>query len=173
MFTPTLRLIFVIIGIITAIFFYTEAMYSNMVMMLIASALFVYGYYKSGTVYAAFQQLKKQNFKKAEALISMIKNPDRLSKGQKSYYYFSKGIIDSEKEDWDNAYTNLIEANRIGLRTKNDTSIVLLNLANVEFERKNYASAVNYIKHTKEFKLQPLIKTELDKLEKAINSVQG
>jgi len=84
MFTPIIRIILVAVSLITAIFFYSKGNFANMSMMLIAAGLFVYGYFKYGTVYAAFQHMKKDNIKKAEELISKIKNPDILSKGQKS-----------------------------------------------------------------------------------------
>ena len=139
---------------------------------MLAAGLFVYGYFKYGTVYAAFQQLKKENIDKAEKLISKIRNPHNLSKQQKGYYYFTTGIIASEKNEFDLAKSELTKALEIGLRTKNDTSIVLLNLANIEYERKELFSANEYLSRLKNYELKPLMKSEMDKLTEKINVAQ-
>ena len=95
-----------------------------------------------------------------------------MSKQQKSYYYFITGIIASDKNDFDLAKSELTKALEIGLRTKNDTSIVLLNLANIEYERKELSSAKEYLNKLKEYELNPLVKSELDKLIEKINVTQ-
>ncbi|APY08593.1 hypothetical protein BWZ20_09900 [Winogradskyella sp. J14-2] len=146
MFTPIIRIVLVIFSLITAAYFYSKEDFANMSMMLIAGGLIIYGYFKYGTVYAAFQQIKKANIKKAEELISKIKNPDKLTKGHKSYYYFTTGIIALEKKDFEKSHSDLTQALHMGLRTKNDKSIVLLNLANVELLRKDYNKAINILK---------------------------
>ncbi|GAB1858630.1 hypothetical protein MHTCC0001_34700 [Flavobacteriaceae bacterium MHTCC 0001] len=172
MFTPTIRVVLVICSLITAIYFYTKEDFANMAMMLIAGGLFIYGYLKYGTVYTAFQQMKKDNIKKAEELISKIKNPDKLTKGHKSYYYFTTGIIALEKKEFEKSHADLTQALNIGLRTENDKSIVLLNLANVEFLRKDYNKATEYIKKVRQLNLKPLIESEIKRIEKEINVAQ-
>ncbi|TVZ15593.1 tetratricopeptide repeat protein [Maribacter sp. MAR_2009_72] len=172
MFTPVVRIILVITSIGLAIVFYGRNDFWNMALSLFGAVLFVYGYFKYGTVYAAFQQLKKENYDKAEKLISKIKNPEQLSKSQKGYFHFTNGIIASEKEEWDYSLSELLKALKIGLRTENDKSIVLLNLANVEFEKKNYDKATEYIKEVRKIDLKPLVKSETDTIEQKINVAQ-
>ena len=172
MFTPVIRIILVVFSFIAAIHFYIKQDFANMAMMLIAGGLFIYGYFKYGTVYAAFQEVKKDNIKKAEALISKIKNPEKLSKGHKSYYYFTTGIIALEKKDFEKSHLDLTQALQIGLRTENDKSIVLLNLANIEFLRKNYDNANAYIKKVRELDLKPLVELETNRIEKEISLAQ-
>ncbi|WP_196889813.1 hypothetical protein [Aureivirga sp. CE67] len=141
-------------------------------MMFISCGLIIYGYFKYGTVYAAFQYVKNDNFKKAEELISKIKNPDKLTKGHKSYYYFTTGIIALNKNDFHKSHSDLTQALNLGLRIKNDKSIVLLNLAIVEFYRKDYEKATEYIKEIRLLKLKPLVKSETNRIEKEINIAQ-
>lgn len=172
MFTPTIRVILVIFSLIAATHFYTKEDFANMTMMLIAGGLFIYGYFKYGTVYTAFQHVKKDNTKKAEKLISKIKNPDKLTKGHKSYYYFTTGIIALEKKEFDKSHSDLTQALDIGLRTVNDKSIVLLNLANIEFLRKDYNKANEYIKRVRALDLKPLVESETKRIEKEINVAQ-
>lgn len=172
MFTPIIRVILVIFSLIAAAYFYSKEDFANMSMMLIAGGLFIYGYFKYGTVYTAFQHMKKNNLKKAEELISKIKNPDKLTKGHKSYYYFTTGIIALEKKEFEKSHLDLTQALNIGLRTENDKSIVLLNLANIELLRKNFIKANEYIKKVKELDLKPLVESETDRIEKEINIAQ-
>ncbi|WP_197276691.1 hypothetical protein [Mangrovimonas sp. ST2L15] len=172
MFTPIIRIILVIFSLISAAYFYSKEDYANMSMMLIAGGLFIYGYFKYGTVYAAFQQIKKDNVKKAEELISKIKNPDKLTKGHKSYYYFTTGIIALEKKEFEKSHSDLTQALNIGLRTENDKSIVLLNLANIELLRNDFDKATEFIKKVRELNLKPLVESETNRIEKEINVAQ-
>lgn len=105
-------------------------------------------------------------------MISKIKSPNNLSKQQKSYYHFTTGLIASEKNELDLAKSELMKALEIGLRTKNDTSIVLLNLADIEYERTELSSAKEYLKKLKDYELKPLLKSEMDKLTEKINVAQ-
>jgi hypothetical protein len=171
MYTPFIRIILVIANIGLSIVFYSKEDYFTMSMTLLATLLFIYGYFRYGTVYAAFQQLKKENYNKAETLLLKIKKPNILSKGQKSYYHFIKGFIAIERKEWDTAISELNSALTIGLRTKNDESIALLNLANTEYELKNYKSAEAYIAKVREYNLKPLVKTEIDKLAIELNRI--
>ncbi len=172
MFTLTIRVILVIFSLIASAYFYSKEDFANMSMMLIAGGLFIYGYFKYGTVYAAFQQMKKDNIEKAEELISKIKKPDRLNKGHKSYYYFTTGIIALEKKEFEKSHSDLTQALNIGLRTENDKSIVLLNLANIELLKKNYNEAIEYIKKVRKLDLKPLVESETNRIEKEINVAQ-
>ena len=169
MFTPITRIILFVFSIIAAIYFYSKEDFLSMSMTLIAGGLFVYGYFKYGTVYAAFQQIKKKNITKADELISKIKNPEKLTNGHKSYYYFITGIIALEKKELEKSHSHLNKALNIGLRTENDKSIVLVNLANMELLRKNYDKTVEYIKRARELDLKPLVKTETNRIEKEVN----
>lgn len=172
MFTPIIRILLVVFSLVLAYLFYNKNEYLNMGMMLVAGLLFVYGYYRYGTVFTAFQQIKKQNYNKAESLLSKIKNPESLSKSHKSYYHLSKGMIASNKNNWEESYSELNTALNLGLRTKNDTSIVLLNLAQIRFEQKDYSQANAYLEKVGLFELKPLVKSEVDKLQSDINVAQ-
>lgn len=168
MFTPLIRIILIIANLGMAVLFYLKEDYISMCLTILAAALFGYGYFKYGTVYTAFQKLKKGNLVEAEKLISKIKNPNNLSKPQKSYYHFIQGIIASQKKDFDFAKSELINALDIGLKTKNDNSIVLLNLAEIEYERTELLSAKNYLNKLKAFELKPIVKLEMENLAKKI-----
>ncbi|WP_298511609.1 hypothetical protein [uncultured Kordia sp.] len=171
MFTPFSRVLLIILSIVFSFYLYTKGEYVSVGITLFSSLLFIYGYYRYGTVYIAFNEIKKGRFDKAEKLISTIKNPAHLSKSHKSYYHYTLGYIFSNKQEWEKSYSEFNKALEIGLRTKNDTSIVLLNLANTSFEQKKIKEAKEFIAKTRTYNLKPMIASEVAKLEKEINAV--
>lgn len=168
MYTPLIRITLMLASISFALYFYLTKDYINMTCSLLGTGLIISGYFRNGTVYIAWQNLKKGKNKRAEELISKIKYPNYLSKGQKSYYHFTKGLLYSEKKEWENSLAELSKALEIGLRTKNDTAIALLNMAEVEFEQKNYDKTQDYIDKVRKQELKPLVQSETDLLEKKI-----
>ena len=171
MYTPEIRVLLFVLSLALAYYSYSVKLYFPMFLAISSGGLFVYGYYKYGTVYLAFRKIKKGEYSKAEMLLGKIKNPKTLIKQHKSYYY-SKGLIALNGKKWDNSFCDLNKALKLGLRTKNDTSILLLCLAQVELERKNPEQAQEYLKKAKGFDLKPIIQTEADKLQNEINAAQ-
>ncbi|WP_299307145.1 hypothetical protein [uncultured Psychroserpens sp.] len=51
-----------------------------------------------------------------------------------------------------------------------DTPIVLLNLAIIEFKRKNFKNANEFISKVREFNFKLFLKSETDRLENEINA---
>lgn len=173
MYSPLVRIIFCLIGLFLAYEFYKQNNWISFGGMLFAIGLILWGYFKNGTVYIAFQQLKKKNYLKAEKLLSKIKDPDALSKSQRGYYYFTRGFVLLNKEKLDDSLKDLTTALKIGLRTENDTSIVTLNIAAIELEKGNFEESRNYIEKTRSMKLKPMVIVELEKLEKDLTEVQN
>ncbi len=166
------RYLFVALCLFGAFFFFMDENYLNMSLMLLAAGITVYGHYRYGSVYAAFHELKGENYDKAEKLILEIKNPNYLVKSQRSYYHFTKGTLASHKGQWNESYSELTKALDLGLRTENDKSIVLLNLANVELKRHNLSQAKQFISEVRKIELNPLVKSETDRIEEEINAAQ-
>ncbi|UII81067.1 hypothetical protein [Flagellimonas sp. CMM7] len=170
MYSPLTRISLVILSIVLGAYLFSQSNYLDASLSIVAGTLIIYGYYKYGTVYAAFQKLKKGKFESAEKLINKTKNPARLSKQQKGYYHFVKGMIATENEDFENGHLELTEALKVGLRTDNDTSIVILNLALIEFELKRFLKAKVFLDKLEGVELKPLVKSEKEKLTEKINS---
>ena len=68
MFSRFYRYFIIVVSLLATVFFFMKEDYLNMSMMLGAAALLFFGHYRYGTVYEAFQQLKKENYAKAEKL---------------------------------------------------------------------------------------------------------
>lgn len=170
MFTPTTRIFLIVLNLIFASFYFFQDKIGLGSGFLVAAALFVYGYFKDGTVYLAFKHLKKQQFDKAEQLLAKIKNPELLAKSQKAYYHFSRGIIAAHSAQWSDCLSELQLATINGLRTENDKSIALLGMAEAAFELNQIPTAKAYVEQAKKLKIKPLVKQELKGIEDKINS---
>jgi hypothetical protein len=171
MYTPIVRIILFVVCLAMAWSFYSTGNMISTYMVLLGAGLIVSGYFRNGTVFLAFQQLKKENYEKAEQLLGKVFNPDLLKKSQKSYYYFTKGFIDLNKKNRDASYGELIHALKLGLRTENDTSIVTVTLAGIELERGNIGQARNYLRQTKSLKHKPELGSEIERIELELAAV--
>lgn len=168
MYSPIVRLVLALFTIAMGVFYYSKGNIQSALMMLIALALFVSGYFFNGTVYAAFRQLKKQNFEKAKSILAKTKHPNALKKSQRAYYYFVSGFIALNEKRLNDSFNDLTTALDLGLRTENDRSIALLNLANIEIERNNSLNAKGYIERALELNCSELVLLELKKLNEKI-----
>lgn len=172
MYSPTVRAIIGVLGLFMAWKFYSNGNMTSTYMVLIGVGLIVWGYFKNGTVYMAFQQLRKENYGKAETLLMKTRYPELLKRSQKSYYHFTKGFIELNKQNNDLAYDELKTALDLGLRTQNDTSIVTLKLASLELGRRNLKEAENFISRTKDLNHKPELNIEIERIEAEINAAQ-
>ena len=72
MYSPKIRIVLIAISLLMAWNFYSTGNIASTVLVLGATGLIVWGYFKNGTVYLAFRQLKKENYQRAEQLIGKI-----------------------------------------------------------------------------------------------------
>jgi tetratricopeptide (TPR) repeat protein len=166
MYNPIIRIVLGAFGALLAWYFYSLNDIPNMLLCLVALALVIWGYFKNGTVYVAFRHLQKGNYQKAEHLLNKVKKPEILKKSQKSYYHFTKGFIELNKDSLKASKGEFLKVLELGLRTENDTSIVSINLALIEMKLGNFDEALLYINKTKELNYKPALKFEIERVEK-------
>lgn len=164
MFNTTTRIILVALGLCFTWIAIELELVILVLIMLSAVLLQVWGYFRYGTVYLAFKQLKLKQFKRAERTLKETKYPDLLNKNQKSYYHFVLGMIAYYNEDFDLSFDELMLSNALGLRTKNDTAIVMLHLATIELKRGNFEVSKEHITSLKQLKYKPDLEPEIEKL---------
>ena len=111
--------------------------------------LVTYGYFRYGTVWKAFQSIKKNNFTKAKKELSQITKPDLLSKSQKGYYYWALGLIELKNNDLHLAEEYIKKALDFGVRTENDFAIINLNLAQIFYQQEQFHEAYMYLNMAK------------------------
>ncbi len=169
MYTPLLRIVIGLLAAVGSVFFFMNDRYNTALILLVSLALTITSYFRNGTVFLAFRQMKKFNIPKAKILLEKVYNPKWLTKGQRSYYYFVDGFIAMQEKDMTRAYESLFKSLEIGLRTENDRAIATFNLASVEFERGHIAKCFELISKTRALRCSPRVLSELAKLEDRIN----
>ena len=137
-------------------------MYLGGVIILLTHFLF-------GNVLLAFKKLNQGKVEEAENLLLQIKRPNWLLKSPRAYYYFTLGLIDLQKKKTGFGETHLKKALDLGLRTPTDNALAALNIAHINFVKKEFKIANEYrIKAAAFNSTDLMIKENLEKLEKAL-----
>ena len=168
MFTPKTRLIIIIgsLGLL-AMSLYQGKMFAAVVAVCFALVT-VLGYFRQGTVFLAFRQLRSGKIEDAAASLALTTHTKWLSKIQKGYYFFVKGFLALGQNNLEDSKTAYEEALKIGLRLSNDTAMVCANLASIHHKQKNKVKAREYIQRAKNLKVKENVKIEIARLEKEI-----
>jgi len=129
----------------------------------------VYGYFRQGTVYLAFKQLRTGDHVKATETLALTKRVNWLSKTQQAYYHFVKGYLEMAKGHVDTAKEAFLESVNIGLRIQNDQAMAYANLATLYHRTKNKVKAREFLAKTNSLKVKKQTKKELERLDAMIN----
>lgn len=165
MYSPIVRILLGVTALLMAYYSYSQGKMTSCYLMLGVVALVISGYFRNGTVYIAFRQLRKGNVQQAEKHLLKVRKPALLSKSQRSYYHFTAGCIALNKQQLDAAEEHFNTALSLGLRTSNDICIATLNLAIVALERKDLESAQDILKRAKKIKHKPGLQPEIERVE--------
>jgi len=165
MFTPFSRFLILILCVALSVTGAIFGIWTLLIISTLISLFILWGYYNVGTVYLALGKMRKNEFEQAEKLLEQIKNPDRLNKNYKSYFYFIRGIIAHEMDRFDEASTCLKEALRIGMKRESDRAMTLLALTDMEMVQKNETAARNYFLQIKNLKVSPSLMQPIRKMQ--------
>ncbi len=164
-----LKNLFILFLIALGIFFHFKFGIGKAWYLYLAAFFLILTNYLMGTVGIAFRHLKKGKIAEAETLLKMTKRPDFLIKRYKSYFHFTKGMIDLQHKNLDQSAIHLEEALQHGLRTENDKALASLNLAHIAFVKKDAGKARTFLDRAKTFQSNDLMISEnIEKMEKAL-----
>jgi len=134
--------------------------------LFITAALFlIFGFFRYGSVWSAFQQIRKGENAKAENLLNSVKYPNLLSNQQKAYYFFIKAVLEQDKNKLAEAELFYIQAIEKGLKTSNDESIANLNLAHIYYGKKMINLAQSRLQKAIELPHKEEVNREIQKLK--------
>jgi outer membrane PBP1 activator LpoA protein len=130
MYSPMTRLVLILTGL---------ALGSWMILsgqaigapFLVAAAMLIWGHFRYGTVWLAWRAAKRGDLAKAHELLGKIRSPDKLTPQSRAYYHWLTGCIAAENDQPALAQRNLGLAASGRLRTENDRSIVLCQMARI------------------------------------------
>ena len=140
-------LIFLFIGL--GILLLVRTGISNAWPLFLGAVLLWVTHFLFGSVWVAFNALKRGQIQKATNLINSIKRPEWLVKRNRAYYFFTKGLIDLQNKALESGEKNLLEALNIGLEKNTDLALINLNLAHIYYLRKNLTAPANICRKPK------------------------
>ena len=163
----TTRIRFAVIAIALILLSWTiyEQVYEISALAGFGIMFLIYGYYKEGTVLLAAKAYHNKDLEKAEKLLREVKNPDRLLRKRRGYYEFMLGNIELKKENFSDAERHFQIASRFQVKNENEKGLILLQLANLNFRKKEFDKAKAYTSTAKELKISSRVKHIIEKLE--------
>ena len=161
----------IVIGI--AIVFLLYALYAGhyniSVYILGGIGYLIWSHFREGTVFLATQAFHKQDYDKVKALLSEIKNPDKLRKKRRNYYEFMMGNLALHEGRVDEAEYHFQLASRLPWKRDTEKGFVFINLANINLRKRHYDRVPVYLDLARKLKLTERQFTLVDKIEKELN----
>ena len=149
MFGKYLRIVMSVICFVFGCILINCGMLNEGVLLISSALLIIYGYFRHGTVWKAFQSIKRNNFAKANKDLSQISKPDLLSKSQKGYYYWALGLIKLKDNELNMAEEYIRNALDFGVRTENDIALLNFNLAQIFYQKEQFQESYIYLNKAK------------------------
>jgi len=137
-----------------------------------AALLLLAGHVLFGTVFPAFQLLQKGGVNEAEKMLRQVWNPSWLLPRHRTYYFLTKGMIALRRKQLDEADPMLREALRLNPRRPLDRAYLCLNLAHIQYMKKEIGPCREFLQQAKSEKVDDLlIKEHIQKLEAALSKL--
>jgi hypothetical protein len=126
-------------------------------------------YIMLGSVGAAARKLQTQDFDGADKMLGYTWKPELLQFGMHGMYYFLKGTISMQKQDFNGGAEHMKTSLKIGLPDADSQAMAYLNLCGIEAKKGNKIGAKDYLDKAKKAKsTQPMIIDNIDQLDKGL-----
>ena len=116
---------------------------------ILVGILLLLSYILLGTVQSAGEMIQAMDFEGAEKRLNLTLNPKWLYVTNRAFYYIMKGSLAAQKKDNKVAEEYFNMALDLKLPSDNEKGMVLLQLANINAQRNNWAGAGKYVKKMK------------------------
>lgn len=155
-----------------SIFQFIEFNIGNGIFLSLISGLFVLFYFKNEFIIIAFWYVRKQNLEKADKWLNKIRNPETTlsTNNQRGYYYFLKGIIESQK-NMNTAEKLFKKALAFGLRYDHDKAMIKLQLAALAIQRRRKTEATTLINEAKKLDKRGLMKEQINMVKAGLKRI--
>jgi len=156
---------------ILAIWMFIEGEIGTGIMWFLLAGLVLLTYFRNERILMSFWYLRKNNFEKAEGVIDRIKNPEQsLIKSQLAYFYFLKGMIESQR-GIGKAETMLKKALNTGLRMKQDQAMAKLQLAGIAIAKRRKREATNLLAEVKKLDSKGLLDDQVKYIKQGLKKI--
>lgn len=165
MFTPFSRLLLLLLLAVASILAAVFGIWTLLILSAALSFLLLWGYFRYATVKLALSRIYKEDYEEAERIIDYTTKPQSLNRSQKAYYFFVKGFIAREKEQYQDAFMMLEEALAMGIKGESDRARAILALADMALVQKHKSDAKTYFSKIKDLKVDPKLMPAIRKMQ--------
>lgn len=162
------RMIFAAIATAFAIFWVIKGLYIPAAIMMVGVGFIVYGYFKYGTVYLAFRQLRSGKLEDAKKTLDQIKDKDKLNSEHKAYYHFVQGYIYFAEGNHREAIFEFEESLNGKIKTTHDKAMIYCNLCSLYLKVGDHNKAVLNLSEAKKLKYKKSLSSDIEELEKQL-----
>ncbi|HMP30657.1 MAG TPA: hypothetical protein PKD85_13715 [Saprospiraceae bacterium] len=139
--------------------------------LIVIGLVLLASYFLLGTIQSSAEKLQLQDFEGAEKQLNLTLFPNLLYVTNRAIYYVLKGTIESQKKNNVEAEIYLNKALSLNLPSDNEKAMVLLQLANINMGKSNWAGAKTQVNQLKKLKVsEKMIKEQIDMFEKALDN---
>ncbi|MDE5416779.1 hypothetical protein L3049_02080 [Labilibaculum sp. DW002] len=159
------RLIIAGILFLGSILLFVQAIIGYGVLAVLVSGIFVLFHFKNEKNLIAFYFVRKNKFAKAERILSKIKHPENMIKGQEAYYYYLSGLVDAQSNRTSQGEKNFKKALEIGLRVSTDQAVARLNLSGICLSKRNKKLAKYHLQECKKLDKHKALTAQIREIE--------
>ncbi len=169
MLSKIIRIALSVLAFAYGIFLITDSYVGNGIFIILLGGIILFSYFKNEMILMAFWYLRKQNFEKADKFLGYIKHPDTsLTKSQRAYYYYLKGLIYSQQQtgkSMTNAEKSFKKALEIGLNMDHDKAMANLQLSALVMAKARKQEAQRYLTAAKKLDKQKMLTDQIKQLQ--------
>jgi len=159
------RLIIAGILFLGSILLFIQAIIGYGVLAVLVSGIFVLFHFKNEKNLIAFYFVRKNKFAKAEGILSKIKHPENMIKGQEAYFYYLSGLVDAQSNRASQGEKNFKKALEIGLRVTTDRAVARLNLSGICLSKRNKKLAKYHLQECKKLDKHKALTSQIREIE--------
>lgn len=171
MLNRIIKIILATVILAWSIYEFYQGHIGNGIFILLLVGIVIFTLFRHELMLLTFFYVRKGNLPKADKILNYIKTPEKtLVKGQVAYYYFLKGLVNSQ--------TNLNVADKffrkalnIGLRLDHDKALAKMQLAGVAIQRRRKREATMLLSEARKLDKTKMLKDQLDMLKQSLGRI--
>ncbi len=135
------------------------------ILTVLIAGLVVLFHFKNEKNLMAFLFLRKNKFTAVDMILSKVKHPENMIDSQEAYYYYLKGLVETQKNNRKEAEKTFKKALTTGLRMKNDQAVAKLQLSGIYLSQRNKKLSKYYLQEAKKLDKQKILSDQIKEIE--------
>ena len=172
MFAPHVRAGLIIVALALGVWQLLQHRFEGSA-FLFAALLLAWGYFRHGSVHAAFAAHRAGDEERARRLLEAVSDPARLSGQDRAYYHWLRGMLLARSGDVGEARDHLLLAASSALRTENDRALAHCQLAALAAQAEDTAAAKEHLQKARSLKHRPETRRLIEQVAEGVTKAEG